>query len=134
WPSWSYVNSRDTAYRILHDNVEHAFAVAHTLLRDASEIDCAEHGTVFRIDHRRVFRQVTEHVDPLIEGMEVDAVRAGCAHIDLLGQGQRFGVEHRDLGIIAGEAMAGLRIDGGTIPCDAGNLAGGLQRVEIEYR
>ena len=35
------VNSRDTAHGILHDNVEHAFAVAHALLRDAAEIDRA---------------------------------------------------------------------------------------------
>jgi hypothetical protein len=38
-----YVDSRDAARHVLHDDVERAFAVAHALLRHAAQIDRAEH-------------------------------------------------------------------------------------------
>src|SRR3954463_13161181 len=110
------VNGGDTAYRILHDNIDHALAVRHALLRHAAEIDRAEHRAVFGVDHRRVLRWVTEDVDPLIEGVEVDAIRPGGADINGLDQGHRLRVEHRYFRMVASEAVAGLRIDGGAIP------------------
>jgi hypothetical protein len=47
YPFRLYVDGRNTALRVLHDDVEHAFAVAHALLRFAAQIDRAEHGAVF---------------------------------------------------------------------------------------
>ena len=76
------VDGRNTALRVLHDDVEHAFAVAHALLRHAAQIDRAEHGAVFGVDHRRVLGRVTKDVDPFVEGIEVDAVRLCGAHIN----------------------------------------------------
>src|ERR1017187_10291586 len=40
------IDGRDAALRVLHDNVEHAFAVADALLWHAAQIDLAEHGAV----------------------------------------------------------------------------------------
>src|SRR5262249_33950087 len=61
------VDGRDTSLRVLHNDVEHAFAVSHSLFRHATQIDRAEHGALFGIDHRRVLCRVTENVDSVIE-------------------------------------------------------------------
>ena len=125
------VDGRNTALRVLHDHVEHAFAVAHALLRHAAQIDGAEHGAVLGVDHRRVLGRVAEDVDSLVERIEVDAVRLCGARIDGLDERHGLGVKHRD-GLAAGEAMARLRVDRGAIASDTGNLAGRFQGVEIE--
>ena len=127
------IDGRNTALRVLHDHVEHAFAVAHALLRHAAQIDRAEHGAVFGVDHRRVLRRVAEHVDPLVEAIEVDAVRLCRARIDGLDERHGLRVKHRD-GLAAGESMARLRVYRGAIASYAGNLADQFERVEIEDR
>ncbi len=68
------VHGGDAALGVLHDDVEHAFAVADALLGHAAQVDGAEDGAVFRVDHGGVFGGMAEDVDPLIEGIEVDAV------------------------------------------------------------
>ncbi len=80
------VNGRNAAYRVLHDDIEHALAVRHALLRHAAEVDCADHRSVLRIDDGCVFRRVTEDVDPLVEVIEEDAIRPCGAHVNALDQ------------------------------------------------
>src|ERR1700693_6217054 len=113
-----YVDSRDAARHVLHDDVEHAFAVAHALLRHAAQIDHAKHGAPFGVDYGRVLCRMTEDVDSFIEAIEVDAVRpCGLGHTDCLDELHSLGIEHRDRPA-AGEPMAGLRVDRGTIASD----------------
>ena len=68
------VNCSDAADGVLHDDVEHAFAIANTLLGCAAEIDGAEDGAVFRVDDCGVFGGMAEDVDAFVERIEVDAV------------------------------------------------------------
>ena len=106
----------------------------HALLRHAAQIDRAEHGAVLGVDHRRVLRRVAEDVDPLVEGIEVDAVRLRGAHINGLDQLHRLGVEHRYSDGLLVKPWPDFGIDRGAIPSDARDLTDRLERVEIEDR
>ena len=44
-----------------------AFAIGDSLLRHPSEVDCAQHRAIGRIDYRRIRRGVTENIDPLVK-------------------------------------------------------------------
>src|SRR4051794_12786736 len=127
-----HVDGGYAANGILHDDVEHAFAVGDALLGDAAEINGAEDRAVFRIDDSGILRGMAEDVDPLIEVIEEDTVGTRGPYVDLLEERRGFGVEHRDLWMVAGEAVAGLRIDRRTVAADAGDLAHLVERVEIE--
>ena len=117
------VDGGDAADRVLHDDVEHALTVADALFGCAAEVDGAEHGAVFGIDDGCVLGGMAEDVDALVEGVEVDAVGPCLADVDALDERHGLGIEHRDLGMIAGEAVIGLWIDGSAVASDAGDFA-----------
>ncbi len=81
------INGGDAADGVLHDDVEHSFPIAYALFGSATEIDGAEDGAVFCVDHCGVFGGMAEDVDSFVEGIEVNAVGASCADIDALDEG-----------------------------------------------
>src|SRR5207249_10259071 len=72
------IDDRDASLRVLHDDVEHPFAIRYALFRHAAQIDRAEHRAILGVNHSRIFRRMTEHVDSVIEGVEDNAVWSGA--------------------------------------------------------
>ncbi len=126
------IHDGDAALRVLHDDVECAFAVRDAFFGHAAQIDLARRSSRLSIDHRGVFGRVTEDVDALVGSVEEDAVGLGAADVDRLDQLQRLGVEHRG-GLAAGEAVSGFGIDHRSIAADAGDLANRREGIEVEH-
>src|SRR5579864_4694350 len=75
---------------------------------------------------------MTEDVDPIVEAVEVDAVRPCLwGRIDCLDELHCLGVKHGD-GPTAGESVTGLRVDRGTLASHSGDLADRIERIKIE--
>ncbi len=128
-----HVDGGDAADGVLHDDVEHALAIGHALLRHAAEVDGAEHGAVLRIDDRRVFGGMAEDVDALVEGVEVDAVGAGrrrrrCVLIRAMVLVSNM----ETLGWSLVKPWPDLGSTAAPLPPTPGDLAGGFEGVEIE--
>src|SRR5439155_568740 len=89
------IDDRDASLRVLHDDVEHPFAIRYALFRHAAQIDPAEHRAILGVNHSRIFRRMTEHVDSVVEGIEDNAVWSGArSHRDGLDQLHPLGIEH----------------------------------------
>src|SRR6185437_10871516 len=127
-----HVHDRHAAGTILHHHVEGAFSVGDSFFGRAAEIHRANHVAGLRVNYRGVVGGVAENVNAVIVGVAVNAVRAGVADVNLLDQFQRRGVEHRNLGMAAGEAVAGARADRDAVAAGVGDFADRSQRVEIE--
>src|SRR6185436_20739934 len=70
------VDHRDPTWPVLEDLVDCAFAIADRLLRYATEIDVSQHCSILRINYQQGFRRMAADVDPIVEGVAINAVRA----------------------------------------------------------
>src|ERR1017187_7215264 len=127
-----HVDCGHAADRVLHDDVQHALTVSDPLLRRASQVDGAEYGAILGVYHGRVLGGMAEDVNTPVERVEVDTVWPCRANIDALDQRHRLGVEHRNLGMIAGEAVIRLWINRSALAANSGDFTERLQRVEVE--
>src|SRR5207253_4279068 len=123
------VYDRDVVF-VLDVDVNAALSVGGGLLGRTAQVERADDRSVAGLDDGRIRRVVAEHPHTSVERIEQDTVRTAL-DVDRLNHRQRLGVPHRD-GLTAGEAVARFRIHGDAARVYVGDLASGLERVEIE--
>jgi hypothetical protein len=122
-----FIPARPVALLVSDIDINMPCAIGDGLLRHAAEVDCAQHRTIHRIDHRCMGSGVAENVDPLVEFVEQNGVRA-TLYVNGPDRFQRLRVPHYD-GLAAGETVPGFGIHDDTIRRGIGDFAGRLKGI-----